>query len=138
MVSNYTQEDLEECSEDFEIIKTGSSSEKFQSIQSFIEPKISTENEIKITYPDIKLDNIYEIDQSSLYPVFSPKSSNMVSEILKRKRHKFLNVEVEYDFYMKIPPKEKFKINLHISKIKKGIPKMFPEDFKFFVEEKEE
>jgi len=80
-----------------------------------------------IPFIDI-LKNILEIDTSTIFPQFTVDTHTLSLE--KNEFEKKRKV-IEYDFFVKLPPKQDYSVLLEIKEIKKGEPIIvIPEDVK--------
>ena len=83
----------------------------------------------KLFYPLMSL----EIDWSSVWPHFEIKTETSLAEELTTISEEDIAMEmVDHDLVVKMLPKKKYKIEVHIRSVRKGDPRLVePDDFLF-------
>lgn len=74
----------------------------------------------KVIYIDIN--RLFNIDLSSVIPRFEPTNDTSIGDIVEED---IINKDMlEYDIVVKMPPKNKYSIELEVKNIKKATPKI--------------
>ena len=79
----------------------------------------------------ISLLNLLEIDFSSIRPHFEIKTeTSLIKELTTISEEDIAMEMVEHDFVVKMPPKKRYKIRVHVRSGRKGEPRLVePDDF---------
>jgi hypothetical protein len=64
----------------------------------------------------------FEIDLSSVHPLFKPLSETYVTEVLLEQD--IVNEMLEHDFVVRMPPRRRYTIELEVKSIKKAEPRI--------------
>ncbi len=77
--------------------------------------------------------NPIEIDFSSIQPHFEIKTeTSLIKELTTASEEDIVMEMIDHDFVVKMPPKNKYKINVIVRSIQKGKPRVVePEEFLF-------
>ena len=76
----------------------------------------------KLSYPD--LTSLLETDSSSIWPHFEIKTETSLIKGLTTISEEDIAMEmIEHDFVVKMPPKKRYKIQVHVRNIRKGKPR---------------
>jgi len=83
------------------------------------------------------LSYLFEVDPSSVKPHFEIRNeSSRVEELTREREQEPISEEdiaiemLEHDFIVKMPPKKRYKIQVHMRSVKKGEPRLVePDDF---------